>query len=287
MKNFTAYIFTISCLFLVQQTSAQELQRMYDIYFQPSQYNSAYIVDQNNDKPVYIAMSTSLSGGVQDMRRVNFLATTKHKKLDINLGLRANTSFYGIFNNTIVETIYGQEFKVTPEYRIHAGVHVGVNYIGMDQSKLNNHVNYEDPFLLDNNFPIYRLTAGIGIAYLMKDKFEFGASIPSLIKTRNDFRPDFIINGKYKTDLGQYFRIEPEVLLYGYRSPLTTAEFNATVYYLEWFGSKVGVRTNGSMLFGISWNRETIQVGYIYHINMGKFYIINPGTHNVSVSHQF
>lgn len=285
MKKLIIYISCIYCC--LNTATAQELQRMYDIYFQASQYNPAFIVDQNNEKPVYLAMSTSLGGGVQDIRRVNFLASTKHKKLDISLGLRANTAFYGIFNNTVIETIYGQEFVLKPNYRIQAGINVGVNYTGLDRSRLNEYVNNEDPFLLDNEFPVYRFTAGIGLAYLMQDKLEVGLSIPSLMKTKNDFRPDFILNAKYRTNLGEYFLIEPEVLFYGYRSPLTTAEFGATIHYLEWFGTKVGVRTNGSLLFGLSWNRNTIQVSYIYHANLGKFNIINPGTHNLNVAHQF
>lgn len=260
---------------------------MYDIYFQQSQYNSAFIVDQNREKPVFVAMSTALSGGEQDIRRVNFLASTRHEKLDISLGLRANTAFYGIFNNTVIETIYGQEFVLKPKYRIHAGIHVGVNYMGLDRSKLNEYVNFEDPFLLENEFPVYRFTAGIGLAYLMEDKLEVGFSIPSLLKTKSDFRPDFILSGRYKTDIGDYFRIEPELLFYGYRSPLSTAEINATVYYLEWFGTKIGARTNGSLLFGVSWTRNTIQVSYLYHANLGKFNIVNPGTHNLNVAHQF
>lgn len=183
--------------------------------------------------------------------------------------------------------MYAKDFRIDEHQRASVGLNFGLSYIGLDRGVLNEHVQMEDPFLLDNGFPEYRFTAGVSAAYQYDDFLNIGFAIPSLIKTNHHFRLAYIANVGYKFRLNETFDVQPELIFYGTRDPEITGEFNTSVTYYDILSFKAGYRTNRSWLFGFRWNRSVVKIGYIYQMNMGKFQMINNGIHNVNVAYVF
>jgi hypothetical protein len=262
----------------------QHLQTLNDLYFDRGNINTAYII--KDEPPLNVSLTSSLGGGVQDTRRVNLLAYSNFKALELAAGLKVNTAFYGMFKTTTIETLYAKDFSINYDHKLYTGINFGIHHVGINRSRLNEYVQLQDPLLGESEFPQYRFTAGFGIGYEYKDQWQAGVSIPSLIKNKNDFRPDFIANVKYRTMVHPDFLLEPELLLYGTRSPNLTAEANVGVTYYEIFTLKAGIRTSRTMLFGFVWRRDHLKIGYIYSPGFGKYQIVNPGIHNINVSYE-
>ncbi|GAB5550526.1 MAG: hypothetical protein Sapg2KO_01170 [Saprospiraceae bacterium] len=267
------------------QVDAQDLQIINDLYyFDHASYNTAFIVDHDSGpKQLRLGLTSSLGGGVQDTKRFHLLAYDYFSKLELGVGLKVNTAFYGLFNYTTAETMYAKDFSINESHRFSLGLNFGLNYIGINRGVLNEYVQSGDPFLLENDFPEYRFTAGVGAAYQFNEVLHIGFAIPSLMKTNHDFRLSFVANAGYKFKLNDVFDIEPELVLYGTGDPEITGELNTALTYYDIFSVHAGYRTNNSWLFGFRWNRSVVKIGYIYQLNTGKFQMINTGIHNVNI----
>ena len=276
------YIFIIIFAGLNYQANSQGLPTTSDLYFNRANINTAFIMQ--DDPSLNLSLTSSLGGGVQDTRRLNFLAYSNYNKLEIGVGLKVNTAFYGLLNVTTIETLYAKDFSINQKDRFYIGINFGLHNVSFNTNHLNNYVQRPDPLVDDNSFQL-RFTAGLGIGYEIKNVIQAGISIPSLIKNKNDFQPDFIGHVMYKGKIHPDYTLEPELLVYGNQANLT-GELNASVTYYNIFSLKVGVRTTKTMLFGMKWKRDVLSIGYIYSPSFGKYNVINPGVHNINVSYQ-
>lgn len=285
MKQQLSYLFIVifSCMFLILQ--GQEIQTLNDLYFDRGNINTSYIIE--DDSKMNISLTSSLGGGDQNTRRINMLAYGNYNKLEIGVGLKVNTAFYGLLNVTTAETLYAKDFSIDEMNRFYIGLNFGVHYVGINTKLLNEYVQLEDPLLAGREFPQYRFTAGFGVGYEFKDRLQAGISIPSLVKNKNDYRADYIINLLFKTRIHPDIELNPELLFYGTQSPNFTGEANVSFIYYDIASLKLGARTTKSVFFGLGWVREVLKVGYIYQLNTGKYDIVNPGVHNVNVSYKF
>ncbi|MCG8327362.1 MAG: type IX secretion system membrane protein PorP/SprF [Chitinophagales bacterium] len=284
MKNLTNYIILLIFICCTFQLNSQNVQTTNDLYFDRGNINTAFIIEDK--PPLNLSLTSSLGGGVQDTRRINFLAYGNYNKLEIGVGLKVNTAFYGLLNMNTIETLYAKDFSINEKHRFYTGINFGIHHVGINTKRLNEYVQMQDPLIAGNAFPQYRFTAGFGLGYEIKDMLQAGISIPSLIKNKNDFRPDFIANVLYKKQLHPDFLLEPELLVYGARSNFTL-EANASITYYDIFAFKLGIRTSKTLLFGFIWKRDVLSVGYIYSPSFGKYHDLNPGIHNINVFHEF
>lgn len=289
MKNSIQYICLLSLFLLGYSLNAQDALTVNDLNFNKASFNSAFII---SDAPVNVSLTTSLGPGVQNTRRLNFLAYGNIKKLGIGIGARVNSKFYGLYNVNTAELLYAKELKVNDHSNFYAGLNFGVHFADLNENELNQHVDYEDPFILNNELPQYRFMFGLGFGYTRHDRLKVGFSLPTLMKTNNDFYPLFVLNTSYKFDLftgsdqhmaGNEISIEPEMMLYGTNLLPLTFEGSVKVHYTEEFWVKAGGRTTKSLLFGFGWHKPFVHMGYVYNANMKEYAQINPGVHNINV----
>lgn len=290
MKNYIKHICLVIFVTITFSLQAQELFTLNDIYYDRSNVNTAFIVADN--APLNASLTTSLGGGVQDTRRVNLLAYGDFKKLDFGVGLKLNTAFYGLFNFTTAEVLYAKDFQIDDNQTFYLGTNFGLHHVRVVDKLLNEYVE-EDPLLGDNEFPQYRFTVGAGIGYHHKNLFRqddiarLGFSIPALLKNKDDFRPDFFMNVMYGVGVHSDVRLDQEIMMYGTITRGLTGEYNIKATYLDAFSLRLGVRTTGSLLFGMGWKRQVMEIGYIYQANTSEYNTVIPGVHNVNVSYSF
>ena len=162
-----------------------------------------------------------------------------------------------------------------------------MHFAGIEMNRLTSSVDMTDPFLMENEFPQTRLTAGGGLAYTFEDRVKAGISFPTLLRSNSEFAPSYVINAAYVYDLPLLMTdvsLTPQVMLYGSSSSPMTFEGNLTVTYKDAFWLRVGGRTTGTLNWGLGWRQNFIGVGYHYNMNTGNYSEINPGVHNLNVS---
>lgn len=290
MKNSIQYICLMALFFFGASLNAQDALTVNDLNFHKAGYNSAFII---SDTPVNVSLTTSLGSGVQNTRRLNFLAYGNIKKWGLGIGARVNSKFYGLYNVNTFELLYAKELKINDHSSFYGGLNFGVHYAGLNKNKLNNYVDFEDPFIANNELPQYRFMVGLGFGYTRHDRLKVGFSLPSLKKTNNDFYPLFVLNTSYRFDIqmeGYYnnsedgvLGIEPEILLYGTDLLPVTFEGSVKAIFTDEFWVKFGGRTTKSLLFGFGWHKSFVHMAYIYNANLQEYAQINPGVHNINV----
>lgn len=290
MKNLIQYICLMALCLFGYSLNAQDALTVNDLNFGKAGYNSAFII---SDSPINISLTTSLGPAVQDTRRLNFLAYGNLKKLGIGVGARVNSKFYGLYIVNTAELLYAKKLKINDQSSFYGGLNFGVHFVDLNENELNQHVDFEDPFILNHELPQYRFMFGLGLGYTLRDQLKVGFSLPSLMKTNNDFYPLFVLNTSYKFDIftdsdlhmaGSELSLEPEILLYGTNLLPLTFEGSIKVNYTEEFWVKAGGRSTKSLLFGFGWHKPFIHMAYVYNTNLKEYAQINPGVHNINVT---
>ena len=291
MTKSTLYIYLMVLFFLGNAPLfAQDALTINDLNFGKAGYNTAFIID---DSPMTVSLTTSLGPEVQNTRRLNFLAYGNLKKLGIGIGARVNSKFYGLYNVNTAELLYAKHIKVNDHSNFYGGLNFGVHFADLNENQLNTYVDFEDPFIANNELPQYRFMFGVGFGYTRHDRLKIGLSIPTLMKTNNDFYPLFVFNTSYRFDiaLGDYqnhaggdLGIEPELMLYGTDLVPVTVEGSVKLNYTEEFWVKFGGRTTKSLLFGFGWHKSFVHMAYVYNANMQEYAQVNPGVHNINVT---
>ena len=273
-------VFTLVC---VGFSLAQDALTMHDLNHDAAAYNSAFIAEVGN--PLNAMVTTSLGGNVQNTSKVNLLAYANFEKPGFGVGLKLNSKFYGLFNTNTIEFLYAKRLQVNTDQAIYLGLNFGMHTSALDMGRLNVYVNFEDPFLMENELPQQRLTAGLGMVYTYKNNTKFGLSLPSFVKNKNDFFPVYVMNLSHEIQpvMAVDYKITPLVMVYG--SPLEAATMDASlqVTYQDSFWLRGGVRSTKGVIFGLGWQQKVISIGYTYNASWGLYTEVNPGVHSLNV----
>lgn len=275
-------LFSSLLILFYNSALAQDDLSINTLNFSPANYNVAFIVD---DIPTTVSLTTSLGSGTQSTRLMNLQFHGNMNWLDVSIGGRLNTKLFGLYRINTIEMLYAKELKLNEKNSFFAGVNFGLHFINLNQRQLNNYVNLDDPFIVDGELPQYRFTYGLGIGYVRNNRLKIGLTIPSLIKTQNDFYEHFIINAAYKFDVGEKdISLEPEVLLFGTNlSPLTLTT-SIKLQLIPQFWTKLGYRTTKSTFLSFGWKRNILQMSYLYNLNHQDYAMLNPSVHNINLT---
>jgi type IX secretion system PorP/SprF family membrane protein len=278
-------IILISSIIFCSKGFGQDALLMNDLNYNSVGYNSSFIAAATSK--LNASFTTSIGNGIQNTSKVNFLAYANIEKYKFGVGLKLNSKFFGLFKTNTAEVLYAKELKIDEDHKLFLGFNIGMHFSSLAMNKLTNQVNFDDPFLIANELPQYRLTAGLGVGYTFKNKIKAGFSIPVLVKNNNDFSPVYIFNTSYRHQATQVLSLTPEVLAYGSDIEPFTIEGNLKLDYKDYVWFKIGGRSTNSTMLGIGWQHSFVNIGYIHNMYFGEYSKINQAVHNVNVTFQF
>ncbi len=279
-------IILLVSIFIVQQLAyGQDALTMHDLNFDRSSYNAAFIAAVPT--PLNASITSSLGRGLQNTSKVNFLAYANIEKYGFGVGLKLNSKFYGLFKTNTAEFMYAKALKINEHHNMFVGINFGMHFSSLDMDQFTDYVNLEDPFIMNNELPQYRLTTGLGIGYTFKDKWKAGFSMPALVKNKNDFFPVYVMNVSYRDESLSALSITPQLLMYGSNVAPVTVEGNVTIDYKQYLWVKLGGRSTKTMVMGLGWHRKFVSVGYNYNMYFAEYAEVNPGIHNINVQFHF
>ena len=235
--------------------------------------------------------------GITDAPRTYML--TLHSPLKnrhMGLGTHIYTDIVGPTRRVGISLAYAYHIKIAEQTRISLGLSAGIQQWGIDGHKLHLHDAGDDNLLTQYQTKIIP-DFGAGIM-VHNDKWYLGFSAPQLYQSPIKLYPNgdnkgtlvrhFILNGAYKFDINDDFKVEPSFLVkYANPAPLEI-DLGARVIYREqvWLG--VGYRHHDAItaLVGFMY-KDYLMIGYSYDFTTTNLKKYSTGTHELMLGLRF
>lgn len=236
--------------------------------------------------------------GITDAPRTYML--TVHgpfKSKNMGLGMHLFTDIVGPTRRTGLNFSYAYHLKLNEDLRLSMGLSAGILQWGIDGSKL---ILREegDESLLTTYQTTYVPDFGTGLYFHKKDRFYLGFSVPQIYQSRIGLYPGvpknsrlvshFNLNGAYKFDLGDDFKIEPSFLAkYAMPAPVKV-DVGLRVIYKEqvWLGGAYRHNDAFTALIGYLYNNY-LMVGYSFDFTTTNIRKYSTGTHEIMLGIRF
>lgn len=226
--------------------------------------------------------------------------TKKH----MGLGMHLYTDIVGPTRRTGLNFAYAYHIKVDDDMFVSMGLNAGILQWGIDGSKLTLHDDGDINLLTTYKTKMVP-DFGTGVYFYKKNRFYFGVAVPQIYQAPINIYVDqqsnskivshLNINGAYKFDVGDDFKVEPSCLLkYAARTPLIV-DLSVRGIYTEqvWLG--VGYRS--WIVNGVNSEAFSAMVGYMYkdYLMFGYSYDFcstnikkySTGTHEIMLGLRF
>ncbi len=229
--------------------------------------------------------------GLTDAPRTYML--TLHSPLKnrhMGLGTHIYTDIVGPTRRVGISLAYAYHIKIAEKTRLSLGLNAGIQQWGIDGHKLHLHDAGDDNLLTQYQTKIVP-DFGAGL-YVHNDKWYLGFSAPQLYQSPIKLYPDgdekgtlvthFLVNGAYKFDLGDDFKVEPSFLLkYANPTPLEI-DLGARVIYQEQIWLGIGYRHHDAItaLIGFMY-KNYLMIGYSYDYTTTNLKKYSSGTHEL------
>jgi type IX secretion system PorP/SprF family membrane protein len=235
--------------------------------------------------------------GITDAPRTYML--TAHgpiKAKNMGVGMNLYTDIVGPTRRTGLNFAYAYHLKLNEEMRLAMGLSAGVLQWGIDGSKLILHDD-GDQNLLTTYQTTYVPDFGAGLNFYSKDKYYFGVSVPQIYQsplllygTTNSSKivSHINVNGAYKFELGDDFKVEPSFLL-KYASPAPPKiDGGLRVIYQEqiWLGGAYRHNDAFTALIGYMY-KNYLMIGYSYDFTTTALKKYTTGTHELMLGLHF
>lgn len=235
--------------------------------------------------------------GITDAPRTYML--TLHSPLKnrhMGLGTHIYTDIVGPTRRVGISLAYAYHIKVAEKTRVSLGISAGIQQWGIDGHKLHLHDAGDDNLLTQYQTKIVP-DFGAGL-YVHNERWHIGFSAPQLYQSPIKLYPDgdnkgtlvthFMLNGAYKFDINDDFKVEPSFLL-KYASPAPMKlDVGARVIYKEqiWLGG--GYRHNDAFtaLIGFMY-KNYLMIGYSYDFTTTNLKKYSTGTHELMLGLRF
>lgn len=235
--------------------------------------------------------------GITDAPRTYML--TLHgplKAKNMGLGMHLYTDIVGPTRRVGVNMAYAYHIKLNETTKIALGLYAGIMQWGIDGHKLVLH-DAGDENLLVQYQTVLVPDFGAGV-HLHNKKYYFGISMPQLYQSKIKLYPGadsksklvshFNINGAYRFDLGDDFKIEPSFIL-KYASPAPIkVDGGLRVIYQEqiWLGGAYRHNDAFTALIGYMY-KNYLMIGYSYDFSTTNIRKYSSGTHEVMLGLRF
>lgn len=237
--------------------------------------------------------------GITDAPRTYML--TLHgpiKAKNMGVGMNLYTDIVGPTRRTGLTFAYAYHIKLNKEdVRLSLGLNAGILQWGIDGSKLVLH-DEGDQSLLTTYQTTYVPDLGAGIYFHKKDRFYLGVSVPQMYQAPIGLYPGvsassrlvshFNVNGAYKFDLGEDFKIEPSFLV-KYASPAPVKiDGGLRILYKEqiWLGGAYRSNDAFTGLIGYMY-KNYLMIGYSYDFTTTNIRKYSTGTHEIMLGIRF
>jgi type IX secretion system PorP/SprF family membrane protein len=235
--------------------------------------------------------------GLTDAPRTYML--TLHSPLKnrhMGLGTHIYTDIVGPTRRVGISVAYAYHIKIAEKTRLSLGLNAGIQQWGIDGHKLHLHDAGDDNLLTQYQTKIVP-DFGAGI-YVHNEKWYIGFSAPQLYQSPIKLYKDgddkgtlvthFILNGAYKFDINDDFKVEPSFLLkYANPAPMEI-DLGARVIYQEqvWLG--LGYRHHDAVtgLIGFMY-KNYLMIGYSYDFTTTNLKKYSSGTHELMLGLRF
>jgi type IX secretion system PorP/SprF family membrane protein len=235
--------------------------------------------------------------GIADAPRTYML--TLHSPLKnrhMGLGTHIYTDIVGPTRRVGISIAYAYHIKLTEKTKLSLGLSAGIQQWGIDGHKLHLHDTGDENLLTQYQTKIVP-DFGAGI-YVHNDKWYIGLSAPQLYQSpiklydggdnKGTLVRHFILNGAYKFNVNDDFKVEPSFLLkYANPAPMEI-DLGARVIYQEqvWLG--IGYRHHDAItaLVGFMY-KNYLMIGYSYDFTTSKLKKYSTGTHELMLGLRF
>ncbi|MFO0356254.1 MAG: type IX secretion system membrane protein PorP/SprF [Sphingobacteriaceae bacterium] len=236
--------------------------------------------------------------GITDAPRTYML--TCHGPLNMKnmgLGMHLYTDIVGPTRRTGLNFAYAYHLKVKEDMYVSMGLSAGILQWGIDGSKL---ILREEGDA--NLLTSYRTTIvpdfGTGAYFYKKNRFYFGISAPQIYQapiklyTNSPDNSKIVthlnVNGAYKFDIGEDFKIEPSFLLKWASPAPIKIDGGLRVIYQEqvWLGGAYRHNDAFTAMVGYMY-KDYLMFGYSYDFTTTNIRNYSTGTHEVMLGIRF
>ena len=236
--------------------------------------------------------------GITDAPRTYML--TCHGPLNMKnmgLGMHLYTDIVGPTRRTGLNFAYADHLKVKEDMYVSMGLSAGILQWGIDGSKL---ILREEGDA--NLLTSYRTTIvpdfGTGAYFYKKNRFYFGISAPQIYQapiklyTNSPDNSKIVthlnVNGAYKFDIGEDFKIEPSFLLKWASPAPIKIDGGLRVIYQEqvWLGGAYRHNDAFTAMVGYMY-KDYLMFGYSYDFTTTNIRNYSTGTHEVMLGIRF
>ena len=229
--------------------------------------------------------------GITDAPRTYILtANGPIKAKNMGVGMHLFTDIVGPTRRTGLNFSYAYQIKINSETKLGLGLSAGLLQWGIDGHKLVLHDPGDENLLIQYQTVIVPdLGAGI---MLNNKKYYFGIAVPQLYQSKISLYPGgdnkgklvthFNINGAYKFDLGDDFKIEPSFLVkYATPAPFKI-DAGLRIIYKEqiWLGGAYRHNDAFTALIGFMY-KNYLMIGYSFDYSTTNIRKYSSGTHEV------
>lgn len=235
--------------------------------------------------------------GITDAPRTYML--TLHgpiKAKNMGIGMNLFTDIVGPTRRTGLTASYAYHLKLKEDMFLSMGLSAGVLQWGIDGSKLILH-DEGDANLLVNYQNTYVPDFGAGLYFHKKNRFYLGFSVPQLYQapialyssnTKSKLVSHFNLNGAYKFDIDDDFKIEPSFLVkYAVPAP-PKMDVGLRVIYKEqiWLGGAYRHNDAFTALIGYMY-KNYLMIGYSFDYTTTNVRKYTTGTHEIMLGLHF
>jgi len=236
--------------------------------------------------------------GITDAPRTYML--TAHgpiRSKNMGIGMNLFTDIVGPTRRTGINFSYAYHIKLKKDLHLSMGLSAGILQWGIDGSKITLHDDGDQSLL--NTYQItYVPDFGAGLYFHKKDRFYLGFAVPQLYQTpiglyaassrSSRLVSQFNINGAYKFDLGDDFKIEPSFLFkYEMPAPPKIDAGLRLIYKGQiWLGAAYRHNDAITALIGFMY-KNYLMIGYSYDYTTTNLRKYNSGTHELMLGLHF
>lgn len=235
--------------------------------------------------------------GITDAPRTYMLSVHGPMKFkNMGLGLNLFTDIVGPTRRVGLNLSYAYHIKLNEETKVSLGLTAGVLQWGIDGHKLQLHDAGDDNLLVQYQ-TTYVPDFGAGVLVYHK-KYYIGISVPQLYQSKINLYPGadsksklvthINVNGAYKFDLGEDFKIEPSFILkYASPAPLKLDVGVRGIYKEQvWLGAAYRHKDAITALVGYLY-KNYLMIGYSYDITTTNIRNYTTGTHEIMLGLRF
>lgn len=235
--------------------------------------------------------------GITDAPRTYMLTVHGPMKLkNMGLGMNLFTDIVGPTRRVGLNFSYAYHIKLNEETKVSLGLSAGVLQWGIDGHKLQLH-DAGDENLLTQYQTTYVPDFGAGVLVYSK-KYYIGIAVPQMYQSKINLYPGvesksklvthFNVNGAYKFDLGEDFKLEPSFILkYATPAPMKLDVGVRGIYREQvWLGAAYRHNDAVTALVGYLY-KNYLMIGYSYDFSTTNIRRYSSGTHEVMLGLRF